>query len=122
MAVQVERALDEPMVRFVFSGALDRETIADAVADAMGMLDELGTFYAALDIRQLDATPDAFLAAFTPASDGLALLNEPRIAALLVTATPPSDDDALPTFNTLDDAITFARVRFASRQPGGPLL
>lgn len=123
MTVQVERALDEPIVLFVFDGQLDRETIAEAVADALGLLDELGVFYAVLDTRQLDSTLDAFITAFEPQSDGLALLNEPRIAALLVTDAPNNaEDDSLPAFTTVDAAINFARRRFASREPGGPLL
>lgn len=122
MAVKIERALDEPMVRFVFSGALDQTTIAHTVADALGLLDSLGTYYAALDIRQLDATPSSFIAAFAPPPGGLALLDEPRIAPLLITNPPLAHHPSLPTFNTLDAAITYARKRFAARQPGDPLL
>jgi hypothetical protein len=121
MTVEIESALDEPMVRFVFRGALDRDTLADALSGALDLLDSLGVYYAVLDIRQLDATLGEFLTAFTPKSDGLALLNEPRIAPLLVTSPLP-DDTEIPAFETLDAAITFARQRFAARQPGAPLL
>ena len=124
MTVQIERALDEPIVRFRFDGALDRETVVDAVAEALGLLDELGVFYAVLDVRRLDATPEEIIEAFAPQPGGLALFDEPRIAPLLVTAELPTAGatDAPPRFGTIDAAIEFARLRFASRQPGEPLL
>ena len=124
MTVQVERALDEPIVRFVFDGTLDRDTVAEAVAEALGLLDELGVFFAVLDIRRLDATPAQVEDAFAPQPGGLALFDEPRIAPLLVTAQlpPAGATDTPPRFGTNDAAIEFARVRFASRRPGDPLL
>jgi hypothetical protein len=124
MTVQIERALDEPIVRFIFDGRLDPETRSEALAETLGLLDELGVFFAIFDLRRLDATPDAFIDAFAPQPDGFALFDEPRIAPLLVTAElpPAGADDMPPRFGTIDDAIEFARVRFASRQPGDPLL
>lgn len=124
MTVQVERALDEPIVRFIFDRKLDGETVSEAVAEALGLLDELGVFFAVLDIRRLDATPDDVIDAFTAPAGDLALFDEPRIAPLLVTAEipPAGANDTPPRFGTIDAAIEFARVRFASRQPGEPLL
>lgn len=121
MTVEIDSALDEPMVRFVFRGMLDRETIAEAVAGALDRLDSLGAYYAVLDIRELDASLTDFRTAFAPVSGGLALLDEPRIAPLLVTSPLP-DDSEQAAFETVDAAITFARQRYAARQPGGPLL
>ncbi len=124
MTVQVERALDEPIVRFVFEGTLDRDIVADALAEALGLLDELGVFFAVLDMRRLAATPAELVDAFAQQTGDLALFDDPRIAALLVaTQQPPAGTtDTPPIFATVDDAVEFARVRFASRQPGDPLL
>lgn len=82
MAVQIERALDEPVVIFTFNNTLDEQTIQEANIDADDLLHTLGTFYAVLDVRELDMSSTAIAESFNQYN--FVVLTEPRIAYVIV--------------------------------------
>lgn len=53
MSLKVERSVDDPIANFTIVGDLDTETLGDLKAQAAGLLEEMGTYYAIVDVRQM---------------------------------------------------------------------
>ena len=54
MSLNVERSVDDPIANFTIVGNLDTETLRDLKAQAAGLLEEMGTYYAIVDVRQME--------------------------------------------------------------------
>lgn len=115
MPVTVESAMDEPIVRYVFEGALDDETIAEANRQTDDLLDTLGVFYALLDVSALAETPRQVIEALER-GDALGLIANSRVHPVMVSARS-GEGVTLPVFRGEDDAVDYIRRTIAGHAP-----
>lgn len=115
MPILVERDVDDPMVRFIFEGTLDAETISEANTQMQRLLDEMGTFYAIVDIRGTETTfGEAAALLESPGMPSIAA--EPRIHFVYLGQTVPHDptnQQHVPVFTTKEAAEDYIRQKIA---------
>lgn len=115
MPILVERAVDDPIVRFIFEGTLDADTIKDANAQMQRLLDEMGSFYAIVDIRGTETTFGE-AAALLESPDTPSIAAEPRIHFVYLGQTVPHDptnQQRVPVFTTKEAAEEYVRQQIA---------
>jgi hypothetical protein len=115
MPILVERAVDEPIVRFVFEGMLDAETVQEANTQMAALLEELGSFYAVIDIRGLETTFGE-AAALLEGPNSPSVVAEPRIKFVYLGQTVPDDptnQQRVPVFKSKEAAFDFIRQEIA---------
>ena len=115
MSVTVERALDEPIVRFVFSGAFDAVTVTEANTHAQQLLDSLGVFYAILDLTSISESPQQVIDALRRASASN-MIKSNRIHPILVNRQAITDG-TIPSFTDDRAAVTYIRRTIADSPP-----
>src|SRR5690606_16370816 len=106
MPILVERAVDDPIVRFIFEGQLDAETIQEANTQMQLLLEELGSFYAIVDIRGTETTFGE-AAALLESPDTPSVVAEPRIKFVYLGQNVPQDptnQQRVPVFGSKEAA------------------
>lgn len=120
MPIFVERSIDEPIVRFVFEGELDSETIQEANTQIQTLLEEMGSFYAIVDIRGTETTfGEAAALLESPGTPSIAA--EPRIHFVYLGQTVPHDptnQQRVPVFTTKESAEEYVRQQIATGGTG----
>ena len=115
MPILVERAVDDPIVLFIFEGTLDAETIKEANAQMQRLLDEMGSFYAIVDIRGTETTFGE-AAALLESPNTPSIAAEPRIHFVYLGQTIPHDptnQQRVPVFTTKESAEEYVRQQIA---------
>ena len=64
MTIVVKRSVDDPIVTFTFEKLPNDETIREVITQATEYLQEMGTYYAVIDIRLLQVKPEEITALF----------------------------------------------------------
>ncbi len=110
--MNIERALDEPIVRFVFSGAVDAATVTEVNTQAQQLLDSFGVFYAILDLTSISESPQQLIDALRHASTSNVITSN-RIHPVLVSRHA-SPGGAIPTFTEDRAAAAYIRRTIAT--------
>ena len=116
MPILVERTVDEPIVRFIFEGQLDAETIQEANAQMKSLLDEMGSFYAIVDIRGTETTFGE-AAALLESPSTPSVVAESRIHFVYLGQTVPHDptnQQRVPVFSAKETAEEYVRQQIAT--------
>ena len=111
MPIRVEQAVDDPIVTFIFVGGLDAETVRSANEQATLLLEQMGTYYAILDIRDVEITIGEALALLDP-HNAPGLISDPRINPVIVghpIPGDPTDKYQYPVFDNRQDATEYIR-------------
>lgn len=111
MTIRIERSIDDPIVSFTFEGDLDPESVRATDVKAGQLLQEMGTFYAIIDIRGTQITFGEVMALLQSFE-----ISDSRVKFVFVgppvlhDPTKPSGD---PVFENKDQAISqrMARIR-----------
>lgn len=117
MTIRIERSIDDPIVTFVFEGPLDPYAVHDVDEKAAQLLQEMGMFYAILDIRGTQMTFGEALALFeslrSPASP---------VKFVFVGEPVPHDPTGDPTekiFSNKDEAVEYILQDIAAHASSG---
>lgn len=110
MPIRVEQVADQPVVVFIFNGLLDAETVRSANEQAAALLEQMGAYYAVLDIRDIEITYGEALALLDNASQS-GLIADPRITPLFIGNSVPGDatggQHRIPIFYSREDADAY---------------
>lgn len=118
VAVKVEQAVDDPIVTFTFEGLPDQQTVQQINQQAGQFLEQLGRYYAILDIRGLETTYGEVTALFASIQQPNIFGNN-RVTPIFVgkpVPGDPTDQTATPIFRTPEDARDYIRQEIASQQ------
>lgn len=119
MPIKLTRSVDDPIVMFAIEGQQDNESLIEIVREANQLLAEMGTFYAIVDMREVEITFGEVVAFFEV--PGLTnVLNDPRVKPVLVRDSMPPDPtipEDTPIFADQDQAFDFVRRTIANNAP-----
>lgn len=110
MSLNVERSVDDPIANFTIVGDLNIETLQDIKAQAAGLLEEMGTYYAIVDIRQMESSENASLELDKLHTD--TIFADPRITMVIVGQFVEKVGN-FPTFSDKDAATDYIRQAIA---------
>jgi hypothetical protein len=122
MPIRIERSVDDPIVTFIFEGALDQDAVQDAKMQTAQLLTEMGLLYAVIDLRNTATTEEQAAALFSgpdiPAlsSDGHGRLRFVFVKTQLANA--PASQRSEPSFSTREEATDYILKDIAGHAPG----
>jgi hypothetical protein len=112
MTIQIERSIDDPIVTITFEGQLDPDSVRLIDEQAGLLLQEMGTFYAILDIRGTETTFGEILALLESLETA-----EDRVKFVFVGPGIPHDPtnpSAKPVFENKEQATDYILKHIAS--------
>lgn len=117
MPIQVEQFIDEPIVKFIFTGTFDPKTVQAAHDQAAHILDQTGAFYAILDIQETEITFGEALSLLNNVSKR-GMVFDPRVTPVFVGKPIPGDPTdrfRIPIFDDTEQAVTYIRKSLIRR-------
>jgi hypothetical protein len=114
MPVTVEQSIDDPIVTFNLVGTLDAATLTEMSVEAARLLEEMGTYYAIVDVDNLDNSEKSSVA--IDAICAKAGLVDPRITMVIVGQR--TETAAIPGFPDQEAAADYIRQVIATHASG----
>jgi hypothetical protein len=115
VAVKVEQSVDDPIVTFIFEGLPDPETVQNINERAGQFLEQLGRYYAIIDIRGLETTYGEIIALFASIEQPNIFGNKRVTPVFVGNPVPgdPTDTTATPVFRDPEEAREYIRREIA---------
>lgn len=117
MPIQVEQSVDEPIVTFIFSGSIDTTDVQAANDRAALLLQQMGTYYAIIDVQGAEIAGTEALASLR-GQDTSAPLSDPRITPILLNKAnhdEPAQQALPPGFTNREQALEYIRQTISHR-------